>query len=391
MSNVSSSNGLEKYPKLRFKGFSDPWSNISFGELFTFLPNNTLSRAELNYESGEYQNVHYGDVLIKFGPVLDAATDVLPFITEYNDKNAHKQLLQSGDVIIADTAEDEAVGKATEIINVATRKVVSGLHTIACRPRVEMTPTYLGFYINSEIYHQQLYSLMQGVKVLSISKSNIEGTTLRYPTEAEQQKICALLNLIELKIVKQKKLIELLKKYKRGLLSTIFSKVTTFVHLKDICEYASSAKTMSQIDNTPKGAYPVYDAGGVAAFVDFYDMDTNYIAIIKDGSGVGRLQFCQAKSSFIGTLGGLIPKNCSAFYLYTALQTIDFKEYVTGMAIPHIYYKDYKDAMLPYPCEEERAKIEIAFQYLDDKIAKAELLLTKLNELKKSFLQQLFI
>ena len=330
-------------------------------------------------------------MLIKFGPVLDAATDVLPFITEYNDKNAHKQLLQSGDVIIADTAEDEAVGKATEIINVATRKVVSGLHTIACRPRVEMTPTYLGFYINSEIYHQQLYSLMQGVKVLSISKSNIECTTLCYPTEAEQQKICALLNLIELKIVKKKKLIELLKKYKRGLLSTIFSKVTTFVHLKDICEYASSAKTMSQIDNTPKGAYPVYDAGGVAAFVDFYDMDTNYIAIIKDGSGVGRLQFCQAESSFIGTLGGLIPKNCSAFYLYTALQTIDFKEYVTGMAIPHIYYKDYKDAMLPYPCEEERVKIEIVFRYLDDKIAKAELLLTKLNELKKSFLQQLFI
>ena len=214
---------------------------------------------------------------------------------------------------------------------------------------------------------------------------------INLPSNEEQYKISSLLTLIEKKIKAQAALVENLKKYKRGLLSTIFSKVTTFVHLKDICEYASSAKTMSQIDNTPKGAYPVYDAGGVAAFVDFYDMDTNYIAIIKDGSGVGRLQFCQAKSSFIGTLGGLIPKNCSAFYLYTALQTIDFKEYVTGMAIPHIYYKDYKDAMLPYPCEEERVKIEIVFRYLDDKIAKAELLLTKLNELKKSFLQQLFI
>ena len=148
---------------------------------------------------------------------------------------------------------------------------------------------------------------------------------------------------------------------------------------------------MSHIDNTPKGEYPVYDAGGVAAFVDFYDIETDYIAIIKDGSGVGRLQYCQAKSSFIGTLGGLIPKNCSAFYLYTALQTIDFKEYVMGMAIPHIYYKDYKNAMLPYPCEEERTKIQAVFQNLDSKITNAEMLLEQFNQMKKSLLQQLFI
>ena len=250
-------------------------------------------------------------------------------------------------------------------------------------------------FIYSLIHTQRfLTPVMQrctGSSYPAVTGTDLEDISVWIPCLKEQKRIGALLGLIGKKIDVQTKLIETLKKDKRGLLSTIFSKVTTFVHLKDICEYASSAKTMSQIDNTPKGACPVYDAGGVAAFVDFYDMDTNYIAIIKDGSGVGRLQFCQAKSSFIGTLGGLIPKNCSALYLYTALQTIDFKEYVTGMAIPHIYYKDYKEAMLPYPCEEERAKIEIVFQYLDDKIAKAELLLTKLNELKKSFLQQLFI
>ena len=209
-------------------------------------------------------------MLIKFGPVLDAATDVLPFITEYNDKNAHKQLLQSGDVIIADTAEDEAVGKATEIINVATRKVVSGLHTIACRPRVEMTPTYLGFYINSEIYHQQLYSLMQGVKVLSISKSNIEGTTLCYPTEAEQQKICALLNLIELKIVKQKKLIELLKKYKRGLLQRILRHDNEWEEVS-LSEVLLERKTYCEKDGTYEHA--TLSKEGVYGKTDRYDRD----------------------------------------------------------------------------------------------------------------------
>ena len=100
MSNVSSSNGLEKYPKLRFKDFSEPWSTIGFETLFSYIPNNTLSRAELNYESGEYQNVHYGDVLIKYGPILDADVEELPFITDGRNTKFHNMLLKDGDVML---------------------------------------------------------------------------------------------------------------------------------------------------------------------------------------------------------------------------------------------------------------------------------------------------
>ena len=103
--------------------------------------------------------MHYGDVLIKYGPILDADVEELPFITDGRKTKFHNMLLQDGDVIIADTAEDEAVGKATEIINIGSRKVVSGLHAFACRPLVNMTPTYLGFYINSETFHKQLSCL----------------------------------------------------------------------------------------------------------------------------------------------------------------------------------------------------------------------------------------
>lgn len=203
----------------------EKWDEIRFSDLFSYIPNNTFSRAELNYELGECKNVHYGDVLIKFGPILDAESEELPYITGYSDcKN--DVLLMDGDVIIADTAEDETVGKATEIINIGSQKIASGLHTIACRPVIKMAPTYLGFYINTENYHKQLFSLMQGVKVLSISKSNIEGTIIRYPQIYEQTKICSLLNLLEGKITKQKKLIEHLKKYKRGLHYRIFSRLS---------------------------------------------------------------------------------------------------------------------------------------------------------------------
>ena len=122
MANVSSSNGIGKYPNLRFCGFTDPWNTTSFSKLFTYIPNNTLSRADLNNEAGTYKNVHYGDVLIKYGPVLDASTESLPFITNCSDPKLGNMTLRDGDVIIADTAEDETVGKATEIVPV-TRKI----------------------------------------------------------------------------------------------------------------------------------------------------------------------------------------------------------------------------------------------------------------------------
>ena len=258
----------------------------------------------------------------------------------------------------------------------------------------EYTP-YVALALNNAKMDRQLKRLVSSSVrmdgLLNISFEDYMSVTLYLPSYMEQKRTADFLKKLDERIALQERLLLSIKKYKRGLLSTIFSNITNCVPLKDICEYTSSAKTMSQIDSTPEGAYPVYDAGGVAAMVNFYDMENDYIAIIKDGSGVGRLQYCQAQSSFIGTLGGLIPKNCSTFYLYTALQTIDFKGYVTGMAIPHIYFKDYKNAVLPYPCEEKRAKIEAIFIKLDAKIAKAELLLSKFTELKKSLLQQLFI
>ena len=270
--------------------------------------------------------------------------------------------------------------------------IVSPAYTILRCKKPHHGLFYEAYFHTDEFINHVLSKSVEGIRDgRQINYDAFKWLGLPYCDFSEQGKIAKLFCALNHRIEKQQQMVDALKKYKRGLLSTIFSNITNCVPLKDICEYTSSAKTMSQIDSTPEGAYPVYDAGGVAAMVNFYDMENDYIAIIKDGSGVGRLQYCQAQSSFIGTLGGLIPKNCSTFYLYTALQTIDFKGYVTGMAIPHIYFKDYKNAVLPYPCEEKRAKIEAIFIKLDAKIAKAELLLSKFTELKKSLLQQLFI
>ena len=155
------------------------------------VPNNTLSRAELSYDEGTVLNVHYGDVLIKYGSVLDVQKDDIPRIPHRCREDFNGALLQDGDVIIADTAEDETTGKACEIGNLQGSAIVSGLHTMVCRPRNRMALGYLGYYLSSNAYHHQLLPLMQGIKVLSLSRSNIQKTSVSYPIAVKEQQLIA--------------------------------------------------------------------------------------------------------------------------------------------------------------------------------------------------------
>ena len=164
------------------------WEQRKFSEVFDGLQNNTLSRAELNDESGQALNVHYGDILVKFGDWLDVSKEQLPFITDGAVVDKYKaSFLQDGDIIIADTAEDSTAGKCTEIAGSEGLTLISGLHTIPCRPKEKFAPKYLGYYMNSVAYHTQLIPLMQGIKVTSISKSAMQNTDLVYPSSMDEQ------------------------------------------------------------------------------------------------------------------------------------------------------------------------------------------------------------
>ena len=161
------------------------WEEKTFGELFDILPNNTLSRAELNENSGSFKNVHYGDVLVKFQEWIDCSKNTLPFIN--SDAKFNHTTLQDGDVIIADTAEDETVGKSTEIYNVGKLKVVSGLHTIPTRPKKKFASKWLGYFINSACWHDQILPFITGTKVSAISKAAVAETKFFYPAKIEEQ------------------------------------------------------------------------------------------------------------------------------------------------------------------------------------------------------------
>lgn len=175
-------------PEIRFAGFADPWEQRKLGDCFDFLQNNTLSRAELSAETGAALNVHYGDILIKYGEYLDVSSEQMAYIPDQEivDKFKGSQLAD-GDIIMADTAEDETVGKCSEIAGLQGKTAISGLHTIPLRPAEKFAPGFLGYYMNSGAYHDQLLPLMQGIKVTSISKNAIKNTGISFPVDITEQ------------------------------------------------------------------------------------------------------------------------------------------------------------------------------------------------------------
>ncbi|MCM1124379.1 MAG: restriction endonuclease subunit S [Eubacterium sp.] len=211
-------------PKIRFQGFAGDWERRKLEDAFDMtIPNNTLSRAELTYEAGEVRNIHYGDVLIKYGAYIDVQGDEIPFIIGGTLDEYKGCLLRDGDIIFADTAEDETTGKAAEIGNLQGEAVVSGLHTIVCRPIEKKAKYYLGYYLNSGTFHNQLLPLMQGIKVLSLNRSNLAKTEIKYPkTRAEQAQIGGLLHNLDQLIAFHQRKCDEIKELKKYMLQKMF-------------------------------------------------------------------------------------------------------------------------------------------------------------------------
>lgn len=211
--------------EVRFKAddgsdFPD-WEERTFADVFIKLRNNTLSRDCLNAESGQARNIHYGDVLVKYGFIVDIQNNQVPFVN--SDVECKRwDRLKDGDIVIADTAEDDSVGKAVEVTNIGSEVVYSGLHTIACRPRESFARNYLGYYMNSDAYHDQLRPYMQGIKVTSVSKGNIALTRMSVPSLPEQREIADCLASLDDVIAKAKGELDAWRELKKGLLQQMF-------------------------------------------------------------------------------------------------------------------------------------------------------------------------
>jgi type I restriction enzyme S subunit len=200
------------------------WEVRSFDSAFELHGNNTLSRAFLTDQNGVVRNVHYGDVLVKYDTILDCDDKALPSVITEGVRLAGNDYLQNGDLVFADTAEDDTVGKAVELYNVGDRKIVSGLHTIFARSKEnDFASRWLGYYVNSDSFHKQLLPFVVGSKVSSISRTNIKRTFVVIPESDEQQQIAERLSAIDAKIADELAVIAKYRKVKAGLMARLLT------------------------------------------------------------------------------------------------------------------------------------------------------------------------
>ena len=188
----------ENVPELRFDGFVDPWNSVIFGDAFDKLSNNSFSRDLLNYKKGSFKNIHYGDILTKYGFTINSSSKIVPYVnSDVIISQKEDDFLRTGDVVFADTAEDTTAGKMVEIINVGGTYLLAGLHTFACRPKIEFELGYLGIYLNSDNFHDQLIPYMQGTKVTGFNYDFLSRTIVKFPSLAEQRKIVSFFNNLQ--------------------------------------------------------------------------------------------------------------------------------------------------------------------------------------------------
>lgn len=384
-------NKVLNVPHLRFPKFSGEWEICKVSELLYFYSTNSLSWEQLEYGEKAMMNLHYGLIHVGLPTMVDLRRDKLPNVKEGNmPKNF--ELCKEGDVAFADASEDtNEVAKVIELFNLDNKDIVCGLHTIHGRDNKNKTVVgFKGYAFSSSAFHNQIRRIAQGTKIYSISTKNFSECYVGIPSKAEQTKIATLLRLIDERIATQNKIIEKLQSLIKGIAQNIVLRNKPNMHISQCLECSSS--TLQESDVLEYGTYPVYGANGVVGYLDNYGTQSEAVYIIKDGSGVGAVSYVTGKCSATGTLNVLQAKEgFSLQYLYYLLKVFNFEPYKTGMAIPHIYFKDYGKARIFCPSYSEQLKCAKFLSTIDDKLLAEQNVLINLSLQKQYLLRQMFI
>jgi len=162
------------------------------------------------------------------------------------------------------------------------------------------------------------------------------------------------------------------------------------VKLEDVCERGSSNLRQSDVEGK-SGDYPIYGAAGWIGNVDFFHQEKPYVAVVKDGAGIGRTTLLPARSSVIGTMQYLLPKeNVLPEYLCYVVRHMHLEKYFSGATIPHIYYRDYKNEEFNLDSLSRQAEIIDILSRVERVINGRQKELTFLDDLIKARFVELF-
>lgn len=385
------------------------WELQTFDETFRVISNNTLSRENLNNRGGAVRNIHYGDILTKFPEVLDCNEEEIPYVNELSLLSSSTQLLQDGDIVVADTAEDETAGKVIEVQNLGDSKLVAGLHTIPCRVKKgEFAPGWLGYYMNSDLFHNQILPYITGIKVSSISKGAISETLILVPPFDEQEKIVQSLNKIQLLMTTETKVVNKIKLVKNGCLSKMFPQKDYTVpemrlpgfneaweqrKVSELCSI-STGKSNTQ-DKVEDGMYPFYVRSPIVERSTKYLYDEEAVITVGDGVGTGKVfhyvngkydlhQRCYRMYDFTNEL--------NAHYFYHIFSKLFYKRVMAMTAktsVDSVRLEMISDMKIPCPNIKEQEKIGAYFDNLDNLITLHQCKCDKYSNIKKGMMSDL--
>lgn len=242
------------------------------------------------------------------------------------------------------------------------------------------------FHLLSKVDWRKLNS----TTIIRIYNDDLRNLKMSYPRKEEQQKISHLLSLLDERIATQNKIIEKLQSLIKGLAVALTTKEKANIAISQCLECHSS--TLQESEVLSSGLCKVFGANGLVGYKDVPQMNGDAILVIKDGSGVGTVSYAQGKFSVIGTLNYLtVIGNNDLRYLYFALSVFNFQPYKTGMAIPHIYFKDYGKAKIYCPSLAEQKRVANVLDKLESKLFVEQELLASFNQQKLYLLGKMFI
>ena len=371
---------------LRFPEFEGEWEKFTFDEIAQYKkgPFGSALKKDLFVPQSENAiKVYEQQNAIKKDWTLSRY-----YITkDYFNAHMKQFVAKAGDLIVSCAG---TIGEVYELPKDAEEGVFNqALMRVRVNNEVVNKEIFITVFSSMIDKFSKIYSNGSAIKNIP-PFADLKRTQVYLPCKEEQIVIAQLLRSLDERIATQNKIIDRLQSLIKGLAHNIARCNKLNIRLSECLECSSS--TLQESVVCENGKYPVYGANGIVGYLDYYNTESEAIYIIKDGSGVGTVSYVTGKCSATGTLNILQAKEgYSLQYLYYMLKVFNFEPYKTGMAIPHIYFKDYGKALLFCPSYTEQLQYASLLSAIDNKLSAEQKVLTNLYLQKQYLLRQMFI
>ena len=377
---INNENKKLNVPNLRFPEFQGEWEKCKLGDVCTFLSGGTPKVDVKEYWNGTIPFV--SAISMHDTYILDSKLH----ISEEGLKHGSRLLTKNNLLLLVrGSMLWNTIPICLNKSDVAFNQDVKGI--IA---NDTINNEFLLYWLKSKEQCLKYMVTGTGLGAGKLDTSDLLSMIVYIPAMKEQDKVARLLSLFDERIATQHKVIDKLQSLIKGIVQKIVRSNKPNVRLTECMECKSS--TLQESEVCEQGTYPVYGANGIVGYLDNYNTEGEAIYIIKDGSGVGTVSYVTGKCSATGTLNTLQTKEgYSLQYLYYLLKVFNFEPYKTGMAIPHIYFKDYGKAKVFCPSYTEQLQYARLLSAIEGKLSTEKNILTSLSLQKQYLLRQMFI